>query len=128
MRERTIIVRRGSFGSFMMGAILGAGLALLFAPKSGEETRSLLSEKGNEIKDKGYEFKDKATEVAKDTKEKAQSTIDNARSKIEETTQEMKQSAQDAKNSMNDQANADQKELKRNLEIMEDVNNPNFPL
>ena len=37
-----IIVERdggGSFGSFCLGALVGAGLALLFAPQSGEETQ-----------------------------------------------------------------------------------------
>ncbi len=37
-----ILVERdhgGSFGSFFLGALVGAGLALLFAPQSGEETQ-----------------------------------------------------------------------------------------
>ena len=37
-----ILVERdsgGSFGSFCLGALVGAGLALLFAPQSGEETQ-----------------------------------------------------------------------------------------
>ena len=37
-----IVVERdsgGGFGSFCLGALVGAGLALLFAPQSGEETQ-----------------------------------------------------------------------------------------
>jgi gas vesicle protein len=37
-----IIVERnggGGFGSFVLGALVGAGLALLFAPQSGDETQ-----------------------------------------------------------------------------------------
>ncbi len=31
--------RGGSVGTFLLGALVGAGLALLFAPRSGEETQ-----------------------------------------------------------------------------------------
>ncbi len=34
----------GKFGWFLAGAIFGAGVALLFAPKTGEETRNLIDE------------------------------------------------------------------------------------
>ncbi|MFQ5856563.1 MAG: YtxH domain-containing protein [Anaerolineae bacterium] len=34
----------------IVGAALGAALALLFAPKPGEETRGMLKEKGIELK------------------------------------------------------------------------------
>ena len=49
------------FGAFLMGFVVGgvagAVAALLLAPQSGEETRSL-------IKDKSIELRDKATEQA----------------------------------------------------------------
>ena len=34
----------GGLGSFVLGALVGAGLALLFAPKSGAETQEDLKE------------------------------------------------------------------------------------
>ena len=36
-------------GKFVMGAALGAGLGILFAPKKGSETRELLKKKMNEL-------------------------------------------------------------------------------
>ena len=36
---------------FLLGAILGAGVALLLAPQTGEETRRQLGEKGRRLKD-----------------------------------------------------------------------------
>ncbi len=36
--------RGGGIGSFLLGALVGAGLGILFAPRSGEETREELRE------------------------------------------------------------------------------------
>jgi gas vesicle protein len=38
--------------AFVVGAIAGAGLALLYAPQSGQETRELLARRTREMKDK----------------------------------------------------------------------------
>jgi len=37
---------------FIVGGLIGAGLALLFAPQTGEETREMLKEKFLELKEK----------------------------------------------------------------------------
>ena len=37
---------------FAAGAAIGAGLALLYAPRTGEETRKLLAEKGRGVQHK----------------------------------------------------------------------------
>lgn len=62
------------FFSFLTGAVVGAGLALLFAPQSGKETRKQikdLSEKiGGDVKDEVEKISEKAKgfiEGAKDT-------------------------------------------------------------
>ena len=39
-------------GFFLLGALVGAGVALMYAPCSGKETRQLLSRKTRELKDK----------------------------------------------------------------------------
>ena len=58
--------------SFLLGGVVGAGLALLFAPQSGRETRQ-------KIKDLTDEVKDKTTEYVKQAKEKAASFIDDGK-------------------------------------------------
>ena len=43
--ERYIVIDRGhggGVGSFLLGALVGAGVALLMAPKTGEETQAEL--------------------------------------------------------------------------------------
>ena len=37
--------RKSGFGKFLLGAGIGVGLGILFAPKSGKETRQELKEK-----------------------------------------------------------------------------------
>lgn len=49
-----IVIDRGGgsqTGSFILGALVGAGLALLFAPKSGEETQAELKERALQLRD-----------------------------------------------------------------------------
>ena len=59
--------------SFLLGGIVGAGLALLLAPQSGEETRKKIRDLAEDVKDKaaGYadKTKDKITSYVGDGKE-----------------------------------------------------------
>ena len=59
--------RRGSFGSLLLGGAIGAGIALLFAPKKGEELRKDLLDKINELCNK---LKDVDSDEVKATIEK----------------------------------------------------------
>lgn len=43
-------------GKFVLGALIGAGLGLLFAPKSGKETRKVLVNKADELIEKVKEL------------------------------------------------------------------------
>lgn len=47
--------------SFLLGGIVGAGLALLLAPQSGEETRRKIREFTDDVKDKTTGLVDQAT-------------------------------------------------------------------
>ncbi|MEX2143734.1 MAG: YtxH domain-containing protein [Anaerolineales bacterium] len=65
MSERT----DGDFGSFLsgllMGGIIGAAVALLMAPQSGEETRKLIRERSIELRDMGSDALEKAAAEAR---------------------------------------------------------------
>ena len=55
----------GSFlAGFVIGGLIGAGVALLMAPQSGEETRALIA-------DKSIELRDRAAETAQDVQMRA---------------------------------------------------------
>jgi gas vesicle protein len=60
----------GSFlAGFLIGGLVGAATALLLAPQSGEETRTVIKTKGIELKDKATsttaEFRARAEEYAR---------------------------------------------------------------
>lgn len=63
--------------SFLLGGIVGAGFALLFAPKSGSETRQ-------SIKDFAEEVRDKAKDYVEDVKGKVTTGIDKGKEFIGE--------------------------------------------
>jgi len=57
---------------FCLGLGIGVAVGILFAPKSGEETRNLIRSRADESKDylkrKGEELKDSAVELADKSK------------------------------------------------------------
>ena len=42
----------GFFSGLLVGAVIGAAVALLYAPQPGTETRRMVKEKASEIKEK----------------------------------------------------------------------------
>ena len=49
-------MKKNNAGKFALGALVGAGIGLLFAPKSGKETRKELKEKFDDLVDKTKEI------------------------------------------------------------------------
>jgi len=50
----------GYLAAFAIGALVGTGVALLYAPRSGKETRDLLAKKGRELKGQAADALDDA--------------------------------------------------------------------
>ena len=49
--------KKSGLGKFVLGALVGAGIGVLFAPKKGSETRAELKVKLNELADKAKNLK-----------------------------------------------------------------------
>ena len=65
---------------FLMGAALGAGCAILLAPKSGKETRELISQKAQEASDA-------VTGTSRDLYERGKEVIDRGKEVIDKGKQ-----------------------------------------
>jgi gas vesicle protein len=82
--------------TFLTGAALGAGLALLFAPQSGEETRKKMKEVGEKLSDDLKENYDKITKETQKAVETVKTTSDKAVQQIKsfvETAKGLKKEA-----------------------------------
>jgi gas vesicle protein len=73
------LVPRSGFKIFAIGAVIGAGLALLYAPQSGKETRKLLAKKARLLRDKAQLTIENAQEIIKDGKANLASAFDSAK-------------------------------------------------
>ncbi|HUG40128.1 MAG TPA: YtxH domain-containing protein [Longimicrobiales bacterium] len=73
-----IIERRtGSFGTFVWGLLLGAAAALLYAPRSGRETR-------RELTDSAVRLRDKAETRVREVQRSVNETVEDVRRQVEE--------------------------------------------
>jgi gas vesicle protein len=78
---------RNGFGLFLVGLLLGAlsgaVAALLLAPQSGEETRTMIKDKSIELRDKAQQTAEQAKartdEVVRQLKEQGQSAMQTVR-------------------------------------------------
>ncbi|HLN02739.1 MAG TPA: YtxH domain-containing protein [Bryobacteraceae bacterium] len=82
--------------SFLLGVGVGVGIGLLFAPKSGEETRELLRGKADEgkeyLKRRGSELKDSASDII----ERGKEAISRQRDTLAEAVEAGKQAYREA--------------------------------
>jgi len=68
---------------FLVGALVGAAAAMLFAPQSGEDTRVV-------IRDKGIELKDRAEELSAEARRRAEEAQSQAKTKAQEFSTQAK--------------------------------------
>lgn len=76
------------FAGFVIGGLVGAAVALILAPQSGEETRAQLREKGIELKARAgklaVEARQRAEELSEEARQKAEELSTETRRRIEE--------------------------------------------
>lgn len=78
------------FAGFVVGALAGAAAALLLAPQSGEETRTM-------IRDKSIELGHKAEEAGAEARRRAEELQVQAKGKAEEVQTKVKQAVDEGK-------------------------------
>ena len=86
----------GYLGWFFLGGMIGAAAALLMAPKTGRETRELLTERGNEVAKR-------AQEMATEAQGRAGEWFDKSRELFEEQTQRLMTAFEAGKDAMREE-------------------------
>src|SRR5215211_894099 len=76
--------RPAGIGSFLLGLAVGGGLALLFAPRTGEETRRDLQRRARRV---GDQAQDLVNDVTGTVSEKIQSARERVENRIDSTRQ-----------------------------------------
>ena len=111
---RYVVIERhdggSSIGPFIFGAAIGAGLALLFAPRSGAETRADIRRRAGKARDTAKRVATGVTESVTDTfqdaRRRVEEQIDTARQAIE-TKKDQVRRAMDAGRAAADEARVD---------------------
>ena len=94
--ERDDLNFLGALGLLTVGAIIGAAAALLLAPKTGDETRELLREKGTDwarqARERGAELARRAQETVGDVhlRARAQEYLGRGREMVEDSSAQLK--------------------------------------
>jgi gas vesicle protein len=66
----------GSLTAFALGALVGGGIALLWAPHSGKETRDMLAQRSHEMKEKAESAVGRAREAVHEKKNQLAAAVD----------------------------------------------------
>ena len=84
-----VVIERSEpgIGTFILGAAIGAGLALLFAPRTGEETRRELQRRANKLGGQAQDFvadvSDSVTQTISSAREKVEDRLDATRQAVD---------------------------------------------
>ncbi len=86
---------------FLLGSVVGAAAALLFAPSSGEEMRETLRERGIELKTRADEMtaesRQRAEELSEEARKRAAETQERARLAVEEQRSRLQEAIEEGK-------------------------------
>ena len=92
----------GNLSAFITGALVGAGVALLFAPQSGAQMRGLLRDYATRAKDEMDEAVDRGTEALDSAVERGQEFVEKGKESLRETSRQAKGFAAAGRQAVND--------------------------
>ena len=88
------------FGATLLGALIGAGAAMLLAPRSGPETRRRLRDQADTLRTDArgrlVEGRMRATELIRSTQERAQDLMDRGQQQVPEVMSRGRQAIDEA--------------------------------
>ncbi|MDD5127158.1 MAG: YtxH domain-containing protein [Dehalococcoidales bacterium] len=65
----------GFFIGLLTGAVIGAALGFLYAPRTGKETRELVKERAGEVREKVSEMAEKSREAAVEARKRVEEKL-----------------------------------------------------
>ena len=118
--EPHIVIERdrdGGFGSFVLGALVGAGLALLLAPQSGEETQE-------EIKKQARRFRVHAEERVRAAQEELRDAVESGRQAAREARADLERRLEQSKTACTALASKDATLMPNRILSLEIISDP----
>jgi gas vesicle protein len=91
----------GNLSAFITGALVGAGIALLFAPQAGAQMRGLLRDYATRAKDELDEACDRGTEALDSAMERGQEFVEKGKESLRETGRQAKEFAEAGSKAIN---------------------------
>ncbi len=82
--------------AFVLGAVAGAAVALLFAPAAGEETREYLGKRAREGRDRARDAARDATEQSREFYQRQRDTVSSAIERGREAFQQAREEGRNA--------------------------------
>lgn len=104
-----IVIERegaGQIGGFLVGALLGAGLALLFAPKTGEETQA-------DLRERALKLRDAAEDRMREAQRNLEGRLDHAREGVQTRVNEVRDAVDAGRNAAHDARGDLERKLER---------------
>jgi gas vesicle protein len=101
--DRYVVIEKdsGGVGTFLLGLAIGAGLALLFAPRSGLQTRQAIAGGARRARraatDTVTGVADKVTETFENARERVESQIERTRDAIETKRDEVQRAVREGR-------------------------------
>jgi gas vesicle protein len=92
----------GTLSVFIAGALVGAGVALLFAPKSGSQMRGLLRDYAARAKDELDEAVDLGADARNSARDRGEEVIEKGMNTLREAGRQAKGLAEAGRNAVNE--------------------------
>ena len=89
--------------SFLLGGLTGAALAILFAPRSGEETREMLGGRLREGAERGKKIRERATARGREILEDATDYVDSQREALDKRRERLSSAVEAGRQAFRDE-------------------------